>query len=117
MGCLFDEYGHSVPGLIDAEIQHVHIPWSEGWWLLARSITWDSEHSRSPSLGRHHIERPAIGRPGRRGHNVLIGRVTVRPIRAAAFIFARQAASRPLSCIDGNSIKIGMIARTNLQLC
>src|SRR5438270_11646544 len=30
VSCLFDEYGHPVPGLIDAEIQHVHISWSEG---------------------------------------------------------------------------------------
>src|SRR6266516_2034725 len=89
---VFDQSCHCAPGMVDAEIAHMNISRRQRWGLLACSFAGNGVYARRSSLYCQYVERFAIGRPYRCGHQLLVGHVAVRPIRATAFELACQAA-------------------------
>ena len=111
---IFDQYSGCAPGLIDTEIEYMHIPWCKRWRLFACSFSINGIYTRRSSLGCQYIERLTVRRPYRCGHHLLVGHIAVGPVRTTALKFACQAVWLSLwcQCVDGE--QFAMVARTKL---
>src|SRR6266571_2228005 len=107
---IFDQYCGSAPGLIDTEIEHMHIPWCERWRLLACSFSINRIYTRRSSLHRENVKRLTVRRPYWCGHHLFVGHIAVGPVRTTTLEFACQAVGYSLRCMCVNGEQFAMVA-------